>query len=132
MIKLRKTITPKKYYFDVAPRNLRGATDCKSFFSYLGILLQMANKLLYKIRISGQVQGVGFRWRAAHEAWNLGITGFVKNISDGSVYIEAEGFSDQLNAFVVWCRKGPGTGFVDNVEIDTCPPVNFKDFTIEH
>ena len=92
----------------------------------------MENKLLYKIRITGRVQGVGFRWRAAHEAWKTGITGFVKNMSDGSVYIEAEGFSDQLNAFVAWCRKGPGIGFVDNVEVDSYPPVNFRDFTIEH
>ena len=92
----------------------------------------MGNKLLYKIRITGQVQGVGFRWRAAHEAWKTGITGFVKNMSDGSVYIEAEGFSDQLNSFVAWCRKGPGIGFVDNVEVDSCPPQNFRDFTIEH
>jgi len=92
----------------------------------------MDKKLLYKIRITGQVQGVGFRWRAAHEAWNTGIKGFVKNMPDGSVYIEAEGFADQLNAFIVWCRKGPGTGFVDDVEIDTCPPVNFRDFRIEH
>jgi acylphosphatase len=46
--------------------------------------------------------------------------------------MEAEGYPDQLNSFIGWCRKGPGTGFVDNVEIDTCPPVNFKDFTIEH
>ena len=92
----------------------------------------MDRKLLYKIRVTGQVQGVGFRWRAAHEAWKTGITGFVKNMSDGSVYIEAEGLTDQLNDFVVWCRKGPGTGFVDNVEIDTCPPVNYRDFSIEH
>ena len=92
----------------------------------------MENKLLYKIRITGRVLGVGFRWRAAHEAWKTGITGFVKNMSDGSVYIEAEGFSDQQNAFVAWCRKGPGIGFVDNVEIDPCPPQNFRDFTIEH
>ena len=92
----------------------------------------MDSKKLYKIRVTGRVQGVGFRWRAAHEAWNLGITGFVKNLSDGSVYIEAEGSSDQLNAFVAWCRKGPGTGFVDNVEIDTGPPENFRDFRIDH
>jgi acylphosphatase len=92
----------------------------------------MENKLLYKIRITGRVQGVGFRWRAAHEAWKTGINGFVKNMSDGSVYIEAEGFSYQLNTFVAWCRKGPGTGFVDDVEIETCPPADFRDFTIEH
>lgn len=60
----------------------------------------MKEKLLYKILITGQVQGVGFRWSALKEARNLGIKGFVKNLSDGSVYIEAEGYSDQLSFYV--------------------------------
>jgi len=92
----------------------------------------MEKKLLYRIRVTGQVQGVGFRWRAAHEAWKLGITGFVKNLSDGSVYMEAEGYADQLNTYVEWCKKGPGIGFVDSVETETCPPAGFKEFRIEH
>ncbi len=92
----------------------------------------MGEKLLYRIRVTGQVQGVGYRWRAAHEAWRLGITGFVKNMSDGSVYIEAEGFAHQLNTYVDWCKIGPGIGFVDSVEFDICPPINFKEFTIGH
>ena len=92
----------------------------------------MEKKLLYRIRVTGQVQGVGFRWRAAHEAWILGITGVVKNKSDGSVYIEAEGYADQLNTYVEWCKKGPGTGFVDLVQTETCPAAGFKEFRIEH
>ncbi len=93
---------------------------------------RMGEKLLYKIRVTGQVQGVGFRWKAAHEAWKLGITGFVKNMSDGSVYIEAEGYADQLNNYVDWCKIGPGIGFVDSVEFDIFPPVDFTEFRIEH
>jgi acylphosphatase len=92
----------------------------------------MEDKLLYKIRITGRVQGVGFRWNAASEARNRGIKGFVKNLSDGSVYIEAEGFREQLNAFVEWCRKGTDFGFVENVNIERFPSVNYTDFRIEH
>jgi acylphosphatase len=92
----------------------------------------MDRKLLYKIHVRGHVQGVGFRWSAAHEAWKRGITGYVKNMSDGSVYIEAEGYEDQLNAFIEWCKKGTGIGFVDSVEVNSCPPVNYEDFRIEH
>jgi acylphosphatase len=92
----------------------------------------MENKLLYKIHIMGRVQGVGFRWRAAIEARDLGITGYVKNLSDGSVYIEAEGSRDQLNAYVEWCKIGPGIGFVESVSVDSFPPVNYSGFQIEH
>jgi len=60
----------------------------------------MEKKLLYKIQITGDVQGVGFRWSAANEARSRGINGFVKNETDGTVYIEAEGYRDQLNYFV--------------------------------
>ena len=90
----------------------------------------MEEKLLYKIHVRGYVQGVGFRWSAAREAKNLGITGFVKNLSDGSVYMEAEGSSAQLKLFTEWCKKGPG--FVESVDIESSPAANYQDFRIEH
>jgi acylphosphatase len=92
----------------------------------------MKKKLLFKITVRGKVQGVGFRWNAATEAKNRGINGFVKNLSDGSVYIEAEGYEDQLNAYVDWCRKGPGFSYVESVEVNAFPPVDYTDFRIEH
>ena len=90
----------------------------------------MDEKLLYKIHITGHVQGVGFRWSAANEARNRNIKGYVKNLSDGSVYLEAEGSLIQLNIFVDWCKKGPAFGSVESVTIDTSPPVNYLDFRI--
>ena len=90
----------------------------------------MDEKLLYKIHITGHVQGVGFRWSAANEARNRNIKGYVKNLSDGSVYLEAEGSLIQLNIFVDWCKKGPAFGSVESVTIDTAPPVNYLDFRI--
>ncbi len=90
----------------------------------------MEEKVLYKINISGRVQGVGFRWSAAREARLRGINGFVRNLSDGTVYIEAEGSWEQLNSFVGWCKKGPG--FVESVTKDSFPPVNYKEFRIEY
>ena len=92
----------------------------------------MEEKLLYKIHVTGHVQGVGFRWRAVREARDLDIKGFVKNLSDGSVYIEAEGSQDQLEAFVEWCRKGPGFGNVESVNTEAFAPVNYTEFTIEY
>jgi acylphosphatase len=91
----------------------------------------MYEKILYKINVSGQVQGVGYRWNAANEARIRGIKGFVKNLSDGSVYLEAEGSKEDLNTFVEWCKRGPRFGFVESVNVDTYPPVNYTEFRIE-
>jgi acylphosphatase len=96
------------------------------------MLKAMDEKLLYKIHVRGYVQGVGFRWSTAREANNRGITGFVKNLSDGSVYIEAEGSSDQLKAFIEWCRNGPDFGFVESVEAESSSAVNYTEFRIVH
>jgi len=92
----------------------------------------MGLKVHYRIHVTGMVQGVGFRRSAAREAWKRGITGYVKNMADGSVYIEAEGAREQLDEFSAWCRRGPGAGFVDNAEVTEGPPAGFWEFRIEH
>ena len=90
----------------------------------------MEDKILYRIHVKGRVQGVGFRYSAVREARSRGITGFVKNQYDGSVYIEAEGLQEQLLEFVEWCRKGPG--FVKSVTADPGEVENYPDFTVEY
>lgn len=92
----------------------------------------MEEKLLYKIHVRGYVQGVGFRWSAAREANIRGITGYIKNMPDGSVYIEAEGHIEQLRAFLNWCRRGPGHSQVESVDVDSFPAVNYTEFRIVH
>jgi len=90
----------------------------------------MEEKVLYKIQVSGYVQGVGFRYCSVREAKRLGITGYVKNMSDGTVYIEAEGGKEQLEAFVKWCNEGPG--YVESVKVSSWAPVGYKDFRINY
>ncbi|MDE6889069.1 MAG: acylphosphatase [Eubacterium sp.] len=46
---------------------------------------------------TGRVQGVGFRYRASYTARSLGVTGWVRNNSDGSVEMEAQGSEAQIN-----------------------------------
>ena len=89
-------------------------------------------KTLFKITVRGRVQGVGFRHSAATRARFIGIMGFVKNQSDGSVYIEAEGSRNQLDEFVSWCRKGPGMGNVEDISIETSPPKNHGKFQVKY
>ena len=68
-----------------------------------------------QISISGRVQGVGFRYSALHKARELGIRGYVKNMYDGSVFIEAEGDPVSLDHFLIWCHKGPSFARVHQV-----------------
>lgn len=80
------------------------------------------------IKIYGLVQGIFFRATAKEQANKLGITGFAKNMSDGSVYIEAEGEEKTLDKFINWCHQGPPLAQVEKVEISLSPLKNFKEF----
>lgn len=69
------------------------------------------------ITVTGRVQGVWFRKSAKDEADRLGLSGFVRNERDGSVYIEATGPSGNIEEFVEWCRRGPELARVDHVNV---------------
>ena len=58
-------------------------------------------------RVTGQVQGVAFRWHAQEQAQRLGVVGWGRNEVDGSVLVHAEGEDDAVDALVEWCRHGP-------------------------
>ncbi|MGE0588751.1 MAG: acylphosphatase [Cyclobacteriaceae bacterium] len=83
------------------------------------------------IRVSGKVQGVFYRASTKDKARSLGLCGFVKNESDGSVYIEAEGDKEKLDQLVTWCRQGPPNARVENVETVEGEPKNFSRFDIK-
>ncbi len=60
-----------------------------------------------KVRIKGLVQGVGFRNFTRKKATELGVTGFVKNLINGSVCIEAQGEKATLSIFISELKIGP-------------------------
>lgn len=82
------------------------------------------------IKVYGKVQGVFYRATAKEVADSLGVKGFVRNQSDGSVYIEAEGTQAQLKQLVDWCSSGPPRAVVSNVEIADGTTVGFTAFEI--
>ena len=84
----------------------------------------------FNIRVSGKVQGVFFRASAVERATALGISGFVRNERDGSVYIEAEGDLSALEHFVAWCRKGPPSAKVSECLVGEKPVSGFDGFVI--
>lgn len=66
--------------------------------------------------VRGRVQGVGFRWFVEREAHILGIAGWVRNNSDGSVEVLAQGTRDRLLGLRSRLREGPRAARVDAVE----------------
>lgn len=82
------------------------------------------------ITVSGDVQGVGFRYYTQMKAVQFNITGWVKNSSEGSVEIVAVGDKDNLDHFVEELRQGNPFSKVAEVEIarlaDTEPFHSFK------
>lgn len=87
-------------------------------------------KKSYRIRVTGKVQNVGFRFYTVKKAKEFDISGFVSNENDGSVFIEAEGFPVDLDTFTDWCRKGPQWARVDSLEIQETPVMGYKGFAV--
>jgi len=71
----------------------------------------------FRLRVTGRVQGVGFREALRAEALHLGVTGWVRNRRDGSVEALIQGEVAQLEAIVAWCRRGPPAARVADVEV---------------
>ncbi len=67
--------------------------------------------------VSGRVQGVCFRAETRSEAERLGVTGWVRNRSDGNVEVLAEGSRRDVERLLEWCRKGPAYARVDGVDV---------------
>jgi acylphosphatase len=84
-------------------------------------------------RLTGHVQGVGFRANTRREAKRLGLTGWVRNNADGSVSVVAEGDEETLQELVSFLHEGPRVARVDDVSVDYEPldAREFKDFTIK-
>jgi acylphosphatase len=83
-------------------------------------------------RVRGRVQGVGFRWFVEKEAATLGIAGWVRNRSDGSVEVLAQGTREQLFALRAKLHQGPRAARVDDVEeFESQPQQEIKTFRIE-
>ncbi len=84
-----------------------------------------------QIKISGRVQGVSFRYCTQSKARELGIRGYVKNMPDGSVFIEATGKEDKMDQFVDFCCQGPSMARVDNLETENTDPAKEDNFVVK-
>lgn len=70
-----------------------------------------------RITATGRVQGVFFRASLREEAERLGLTGWARNLPDGSVQAEVQGPEDAVARAVAFCERGPGHAVVSSLEV---------------
>ena len=78
----------------------------------------------FKANVSGKVQGVWFRDSTRRDAIKLEVTGCVKNLPGGTVYLEAEGEENNLKSLERWIHIGSPHSRVDRVDLQWIVPTN--------
>lgn len=80
--------------------------------------------------VHGEVQGVFFRDTVRSAAGEHGVSGWVRNNSDGSVEAVFEGSEDAVDAVVAVCREGPRAASVGEVEVSSEEPEGVEGFEV--
>ncbi len=84
--------------------------------------------------VSGMVQGVCYRASTRDAARRIGdISGWVRNLPDGTVELEAEGPADKVDALIKWCHEGSPWSRVRGVDVEELTPLGVDgDFEIRY
>ncbi|MFC4337493.1 acylphosphatase [Salininema proteolyticum] len=82
------------------------------------------------ITVTGRVQGVCFRAETQREATRRGLTGWVRNRTDGTVQIACEGHPEAVDALTAWAATGPPAAEVTTIETRQTHPEGTRGFTI--
>lgn len=80
--------------------------------------------------IKGKVQGVFYRASAKDVAREIGVTGWIKNMPDGSVEVLVSGSEERVAKFIEWCWKGPKSAEVNEVIINDSKEKPLTEFRI--
>ncbi len=80
--------------------------------------------------VSGRVQGVGFRFFADRVARETGVTGWVRNLPDGTVETVVEGTEEAVSRYLERLRAGPLGGKVTSIKTEEMSPEGFVSFEI--
>jgi len=83
------------------------------------------------VSVFGKVQGVFYRASAKKFCENLEISGFVRNESDGSVYLEIQGVETEVAKVLAWCKKGPPLSVVSRIQTTGLEVVEDSGFRIQ-
>ena len=83
-----------------------------------------------RVWVSGEVQGVGFRYFTRLRARELGLCGWVQNLPDGRVEVWVEGPDAVVTEMLAWLRSGPPSARVRELEQREEPPASFERFEV--
>ena len=84
------------------------------------------------VNFRGRVQGVGFRWNVREESSGFDVTGYVKNLPDGSVEMLAEGEKDEVNRFLASVENRMRSYVTDRTTLERMGDGQFSDFGITY
>ncbi len=91
----------------------------------------MEDRTRVHVFVAGDIDGEAFRDAVAEKATELGVTGWVRALSDGRIEAVLEGPRDEVYRVVGLCRAGPKGARVASVQVDREPPRNEKTFKIK-
>ena len=134
--KVRKPTTPSERVIPDKRRQLESREDLQEYKEYKGYKdygSQEAPAMRARVIITGKVQGVFFRALVQEQAVAAGVTGWVRNRTDGSVEIVLEGDKEAVQQVIDWCYRGPPAARVDGVEIFWEPATGeYESFEARH
>lgn len=84
----------------------------------------------YRVLVSGRVQGVFFRDTCRQMAERHGVSGWVRNLPDGTVEAVFEGPAAAVGHLVEWSRRGPRSAVVEDVRVEAEPPEGISGFRV--
>lgn len=82
------------------------------------------------VTVSGEVQGVGYRYTLRMVAREAGVAGWVRNRRDGSVEAEIEGTDAQVDEVLAWMAEGPPGSRVENATVTDADPTGERGFEV--
>jgi acylphosphatase len=87
-------------------------------------------KVAYRLTITGLVHGVAFRASLSEVARHHNVSGWVRNVVDGSVEAFLEGKEEDVRAVLEWAERGPPRARVDSVRAEKASPHNIRGFMV--
>jgi acylphosphatase len=76
---------------------------------------KMTKQVRARILIEGRLQAMNFRYHTQQQARKLGLTGFVRTLSDGRIEIEAQGNEDNVEQLLGWCQEEPQSSQIKSI-----------------